>query len=164
MAQSAAAALWFLPFVLPICLYIAWTDLKAMRIPNVAVLTLVVIYIVIGPFALPLELYGYGFLHLIVVLLIGILLNAAGLIGAGDAKFAAAAAPFIAFGDLRLILMIYTAALLAGWTTHRLARVTPLHRLAPDWQSWQEKRNFPMGLVLGPTLALYLSLALVLGA
>ena len=45
MAISATAALWFLPFVLPICLYAAFTDMKQMRITNQAVLVLIAIFV-----------------------------------------------------------------------------------------------------------------------
>ena len=34
MLITASSALWFLPFVLPICFYVAWSDMRAMRIPN----------------------------------------------------------------------------------------------------------------------------------
>jgi prepilin peptidase CpaA len=49
--------------------------------------------------------------------------------------------------------------LLAGLIVHRVARASPLRNLAPGWASWQAKGKFPMGLALGPTLALYLGLA-----
>ena len=65
---SARAALWFLPFVLPVCLWVAWSDLRAMKIPNSAVLSLVVIYLVIGLVALPLPDYGWRLTHLAVLL------------------------------------------------------------------------------------------------
>jgi len=47
MAISATAALWFLPFVLPICLYVAFTDMKQMRITNQAVLVLTAIFVLL---------------------------------------------------------------------------------------------------------------------
>ena len=90
MAISATAALWFLPFVLPICLYVAFTDMKQMRITNQAVLVLIAIFVVLGLFLLPFETYLWRLLSLVIVLVIGIVLNAAGVMGAGDAKFAAA--------------------------------------------------------------------------
>ena len=34
LAGQAHAALWFLPFVLPLCYTVALTDLRGMRIPN----------------------------------------------------------------------------------------------------------------------------------
>ena len=163
MAISATAALWFLPFVLPICLYVAFTDMKQMRITNQAVLVLIAIFVVLGLFLLPFETYLWRLLSLVIVLVIGIVLNAAGVMGAGDAKFAAAAAPFIAIGDLRLLMMLFMATLLAAAATHRGVKYTPLRRLAPDWQSWQETKKFPMGLALGTTLGLYLILGAVYG-
>ena len=138
MAVSAHAALWLLPFVLPICFYVAFTDLALMKITNKAVVAL--------------------------VLLAGILLNAAGAMGAGDAKFMAAAAPFIAADDWRLLLVLFIVILIAAFVTHRVARVSPLRKLAPDWVSWSQGKRFPMGLALGPTLALYLCLGALNGA
>ena len=93
MAISAIAALCFLPFVLPICFYVAFTDMREMRITNQAVVALAVVFLIVGLIALPLPVYGMRLLQLFGVLIVGILLNAGGAIGAGDAKFAAAAAP-----------------------------------------------------------------------
>ena len=156
MAISASAALWFLPFVLPICFYVAFTDMREMRITNQAVVALAVVFLIVGLIALPLPVYGMRLLQLFGVLIVGILLNAGGAIGAGDAKFAAAAAPFIAPGDLRLLLIIFSANLLAAFLTHRLAKHSPLRRVAPNWESWNRGWDFPMGLALGGTLAIYL--------
>ena len=91
-------------------------------------------------------------------------LIASGAVGAGDAKFAAAAAPFIALGDLRILLALFAANLLAAFTTHRIVKYTPLRRVAPNWQSWNMGWKFPMGLSLGGTLGLYLILATQYGA
>ena len=156
MAISAIAALWFLPFVLPICFYVAFTDMREMRITNQAVVALAVVFLIVGLIALPLPVYGMRLLQLFGVLIVGILLNAGGAIGAGDAKFAAAAAPFIAPGDLRLLLIIFSANLLAAFLTHRLAKHSALRRVAPNWESWNRGWDFPMGLALGGTLAIYL--------
>lgn len=164
MEIPASVALWFLPFVLPICFYVAWSDMRAMRIPNKSVMVLLGVYVVVGLIALPLPIYGWHFLQVIVVLLAGIILNAGGLVGAGDAKFAAAAAPFIFIGDLRFLLAIFTATLLAAWVTHRIAKHTPIRRMAPNWESWEQGWDFPMGLALGGALSLYLILGFLYGA
>ncbi|WP_283966503.1 prepilin peptidase [Tritonibacter sp. AK171] len=154
------AALWFLPCVLPLCYVVALTDLRSMRIPNWTVDTLALIYIFLGLLVMPTWAdYGWQLLHLPAGIAIGYLFYASGLVGAGDAKFAGAAAPYVAFADLKLILIIFAAALLSGFLAHRLARHTPLRRLAPDWQSWNVGVKFPMGLCLGATLAIYLCLA-----
>jgi prepilin peptidase CpaA len=155
----AYAALWFLPVALPIAIWVAWSDMSSMRIPNKAVLTLLAAYLVLGPLALPLETWAWGWANFAVVLLIGFLLSSMGLLGAGDAKFAAAMAPFVALGDLRLFFALLAAVLLAAFATHRAARALPsLRALAPGWESW-ERRDFPMGLPLGGTLVIYLALA-----
>ena len=75
--------------------------------------------------------------------MIGFVLNAAGVLGAGDAKFAAAAAPFILLGDLRLLAWIFIACVITGFITHRIAMHSPLRRLVPDWESWTSGRRFP---------------------
>lgn len=163
MGLTASAALWFAPLVLPICFLVAWNDMAHMKIPNVMVMTLVGVYVVIGLLALPLSVYLWGFAYLVGALLVGIVLNYAGAMGAGDAKFIAAAAPFVQISDLKLILLIFCASLLGAFAAHRLAKYTPLHRLVPDWKSWGTGARFPMGLALGSTLAIYLILGIFLG-
>ena len=158
MTITATSALWFLPFVLPICLYVAFTDLAQMKITNQAVILLALVFVVVGLFVLPFDTYLWRLLGLVIVLIVGIILNAAGVMGAGDSKFLAAGAPYIALGDLRLLMMLFMAVLLAAFVAHRIAKHTPMRRLAPDWASWTKVKKFPMGLALGPTLAIYLIL------
>ena len=110
------------------------------------------------------EVYCFRIRFLLLVLLVGMFLNAGGLIGAGDAKFAAAAAPFIALGDVKLLSVIFASTLLAAWVTHRAAKVSPLRQMVPDWESWEQGTKFPMGLALGGTLAIYLCLGAAYGA
>ncbi|PJE31955.1 prepilin peptidase CpaA [Pseudooceanicola antarcticus] len=156
----ARTAMIFAPFVLPLCAHVAWTDLSAMRISNKAVLALAVVFLLLGPFLYPLDIYGWRVLTLAFVLVAGVVANAAGLMGAGDAKFIAAASPFLEPADLRGLLILFCAVLLAAFATHRLARATPLRHLVPQWQSWTQENKFPMGFPLGATLAAYLLLAI----
>lgn len=164
MAIPATTALWFLPFVLPLCLYVAYTDMAQMRITNQAVIALALVFILMGPFLLPFETYLWRLLAGVIVLVLGIMLNAVGTMGAGDAKFLAAGAPYVALGDLRLLMALFMAVLLAAAITHRGIARTPLRRLAPHWESWNRGKKFPMGLALGATLAAYLALGAVYGA
>lgn len=164
MAIGQVEAWIYLPFVLPLCFYVAFTDLREMRITNQAVIALGGLFLVLGLVALPLEGYLWRLAQLAIVLVVGIVLNLAGAVGAGDAKFAAAAAPYIALGDLGTLLVILMANLLAAVATHRLAKYTPLRRLAPHWLSWDRGWDFPMGLSLGGTLAIYLILGAIFGS
>ncbi|MCV2893060.1 prepilin peptidase [Lentibacter sp. XHP0401] len=164
MELTTQAAWLFLPFVVPICIWAAWNDMRAMKIPNKSVIALALVFILLGLFVLPLNEYLWRLSHLVIVLLAGIVLNAAGALGAGDAKFAAAAAPFIAMGDLGLLLWLYAANLLAAYLTHRLAKNTKLRELAPEWKSWHVGPDFPMGFSLGGTLAIYLAMGTYYGS
>lgn len=153
--MTASAAYWFLPAVIPIALYVAWSDLSSMKIPNRAVYALVISFAVLGLFALPLDVYLWRWTHLVVMLVFGILLYAAGVMGAGDSKFIAAAAPMFAVEDTRFILFLFASCLLGGLAAHRLAKYTPLRRVVPHWASWEDKR-FPKGFPLSMTLVFYL--------
>lgn len=162
MDISAFSALAFLPFVLPICVYVAFSDMRDMRIPNQTVVALFVVYAVVGLFVLPFDAYLWRYVHLVVVLVAGIALNAGGAMGAGDAKFAAAAAPFIHVGDLRLLMALFAATILAAFVSHRIGKHTALRKIAPHWKSWTNPK-FPMGLALGGVLAVYLGLGVWFG-
>jgi prepilin peptidase CpaA len=156
---SPTAALWLLPVALPISVFCAWNDMRAMKIPNLAVGAMIVGFAIVGLFAFGFPQYLWQWTHLIVVLMIGFLLNVAGVFGAGDAKFAAAAAPFVALGDLEILAWLMASCIFAGFVTHRIVKHTPLRLLVPHWQSWTSGRRFPMGLPLGMTLVFYLLLA-----
>ncbi|TMV85866.1 hypothetical protein FGG78_20380 [Thioclava sp. BHET1] len=163
MALPAAAALAFLPFAILIGLWVAWNDMKFMKIPNAAVVALALVYLIVGPFVLPWKTYLWQLSHLPIVLVVGFLANLVGSIGAGDAKFAAAMAPFVATPDLRVVLLLTSSILLAAFVSHRgLGRIPAFRRAASDWASW-ERRDFPMGLALGGILIFYLGLAACYG-
>lgn len=163
MYISAYAAQWFLPFVLPVCFWAAWSDLRYMKIPNKAVISLLVIYLTVGLITLPFSTYAWSLVHLVMVLVVGVALNAVGALGAGDAKFAAAAAPFVAIGDLKIMLVLLSATLIFGYAAHSIAKHTALRRLAPDWISWTRAGKYPMGLSLGAALAIYLVQGALIG-
>ena len=157
------SAAWFLPFAVPISAYVAWSDLRSMRIPNRTVILLFCCFLVVGLGALPLGAYGWRILGAAIVLVIGFFLNAFGGVGAGDVKFAAAAAPLVAAPDARLVMILFASVLLAAFATHRLFRAVPAIRSAtPGWESWK-RRDFPMGLALTGTLVFYLLLVLRFG-
>jgi prepilin peptidase CpaA len=162
LALSFTEALWFLPFVLPICIYVAWSDLREMRIPNVSVLALAGVFLAVGLIALPFEVYYMRLLQLVIILLAGFLVTSLGLVGAGDAKFAAAMAPFIAPGDYLIFLTLFAAVLIGAWITHRGAGMVPaVRRATPGWISWDRGKLFPMGVALAGALVVYLALGIL---
>lgn len=146
-------SLWFLLLTLPFCLWAAIWDVRFMRIPNWCTDLMAATFVVAGLFIVP-DWGDYG-LRLALgfgVLCLGILLNALGLWGAGDAKFMGAAAPFVGLQDGWMLLVVYTLALILAVGAHRGAKALGAARLTPDWVSWTSGKRFPMGLVFGLTL------------
>lgn len=168
-AQSATAALWFLPFVVPIAVWVAWSDLARMKIPNVAVLALAGVFAAVGLIVVAtglwsFETWAWRWTHLVVVLVIGFLANMVGGFGAGDAKFAAAMAPFVALPDALPFLYLLAAVVILSFILHRTARASAWVRArTPDWESWTRK-DFPMGLCLASALVIYLLAGALWGA
>lgn len=159
LAFPDRAATWLLPLVTPVCLWVAASDLRHMKIRNNAVLALAAIWLAVAPFLVPLDLWAWQWLNLVIVLAAGFVLNAIGAMGAGDAKFCAAAALFVLPQDAGAMIYILGCILLLVFVLHRAARATPPVRAAlPGWASWTAKK-FPMGLALGPSLFAYLALA-----
>lgn len=157
--MEAPLALALLVPALPICAWAAWSDLARMRIPNAAAIALAGAFALLGALLLPLPEYGARWLQLAAALAAGIALYAAGLIGAGDAKFAAAIAPCVAPAHAAPFLYLAALTLLAAFAAQRAARAVPaLRAAAPGWESWR-RPEFPAGLALGALLPLYLGLA-----
>ncbi|MDG4648237.1 prepilin peptidase [Roseibacterium sp. SDUM158017] len=164
LSLSYTEALWFLPLALPICVWVALTDLRSMRIPNVAVLALFAVFLGAGLIVMPLGELGFRLLQLVVVLIAGFIITSLGLAGAGDSKFAAAMAPFVAPGDYLFFIMLFSLVLIASWITHRGAgRVPAVRRATADWASWEAGKLFPMGVALAGALVIYLALGLSRG-
>jgi prepilin peptidase CpaA len=156
--MTLTQALYFLPFALPIAVWVSWSDMKFMKIPNLAVMALAAVWLVVGFFAMPTwQVWAWGWALLAIVLVVGFIANMINLIGAGDAKFAAAMAPFFVLADWRYALGLFAACLLAAFVIHRVARRIPaLKPLTTTWVSWTNK-DFPMGLALSGTLIFYLA-------
>ncbi|MDF1856231.1 prepilin peptidase [Pseudooceanicola sp.] len=164
MEISSLSALILAIPALPLSFYTVFSDLRGMRIPNKTVIALAAAFILLGLLVMPLETYLWRLSHLAIMLAVGIFVHAAGLAGAGDAKYVAAAAPYVALGDIRFVLALFTANVLAAYAAHRLAKHTALRRLAPEWESWTRTRDFPMGLALAGTLSMYLVLGIFFGS
>lgn len=158
-ALHASAALWFLPFALPLSFLAAFNDLARMKLPNAIVLALVASYVLIGPFALTRDAYLWGFSHGVVMYFVGMFAFMFMGVGAGDGKFAAAMALFIPVADASVVLALFAAFLLGAFATHRLFRAIPaVRRRTEGWVSWGHKK-FPVGLALAGTFISYLALA-----
>lgn len=159
LALPADTALWFLPLAGAVSLWVAYNDMRYMKIPNLAVLALAAAFVVTAPFALPLADIPVHFLAGVVTLVAGFVANLARLIGAGDAKFAAAMALFVAPGDYISLMMLFCGVLLAAFASHRILRAVPVVRGQVGHWASVDRADFPMGLALGGTLLVYLAMA-----
>jgi prepilin peptidase CpaA len=154
---TGTAALVFLPFVLPIAIWVAWSDMKFMKIPNKAVIALGIVFLFGGLALLPFYDWLWALALFAIVLVVGFVLSSVGMVGAGDAKFAAVMAPFFVGADVRLVLLLAAACLIGAFVGHRAMKRVPAFRAAtPDWLSWTH-RQFPMGLALSGVLIIYLA-------
>lgn len=158
MQNFSLAATFFLLAAVPIGAFVAYSDLSRMKIPNVANYALVGSFAVLGLIFLPFTEYLWQWSHLVVVLLIGMVLNAAGVLGAGDAKFMAAAAPMVPLAAATQLIPIAIVCLLAGFTTHRIAMHTPIRNMVPHWESWEAGNKFPLGFPLSMMLVTFLAM------
>ena len=164
LGTSSAEALWLLIPALPLGLFVAWSDLATMRIPNKVVLATGGAFLIFGFIAFPFDVYIWRVAAIAVFYAIGAAVFAAGLVGGGDAKYTAAIAPYFAASDISLVLILFSAMLLGAFVTHRIfARIPAIRRLTPDWASWEAGKKFPMGLALSGTLIFYLLIALIFG-
>jgi prepilin peptidase CpaA len=158
----APPALWFaIAAMLPLMLLTAWYDLKHLRIPNWLALLVLATFAVAGPWGLPLETFLWRVAAGAAVLGVGFALFAAGLIGGGDAKMAAALAPFVAGEDVPALLLLYAVVTLGLLLLLRLAMQLARHG-ATGWRAVDQysrparDRVFPMGLILAVTITIYL--------
>ena len=139
----------------------AWYDLKSLRIPNWCVLAVLAVFLVTGLWGLPLETVGWRLLHAVIVLLLGFGLYtvAGGQVGGGDIKMIVALTPFIPGPHVGFVLVVFALLSFAGLLVHRLVRAF-LRERKTGWAALDQKRFFPVGLLLGGTIMVYLGFEL----
>lgn len=159
--MTAAAPLVLFLIALPFCVWAAWTDLREMKILNPCNAGLFLAFVVAGAFLFPLDVYALRLAQGVLMLAVGMLLNATGHMGGGDSKFIAAMAPFIALQDATMFLMLLAAASLLTVGLHRgLGAITPLQPALTGWKSWNAGGKFPFGVTLASALMVYLAFGL----
>ena len=142
---------------IPISIWVAWSDMKFMRIPNVACYALFISFLLIGPLTFDMHEYGIRILQGIVMLIAGFFATSIGLIGGGDAKFTAAMVPFIALSHVIPFVFIVGIMSFVSIALHKLIGITPgLKGYIKDWDSWNAHGMFPFGVTLAGSLLAYL--------
>lgn len=140
----------------------AWHDLKALRIPNWCVLVVLGIFLVTGPWGLPLDVFAWRLLHAVIVLMLGFGLYtiSSGHVGGGDIKMIAALTPFVPGSAVGFVLLVFALLSLVGLIIHRLLRAM-LRDRKTGWAALDQRRFFPVGLLLGGTIMIYLVVELL---
>lgn len=135
-----------LPLLLftPVLLYVAQSDLCWMRIPNMASL------LGLGLFVLTLPLIGFDealsrILPAVVVFCIGFLLFLLRIFAGGDVKILAVLMLFIPSGTLALFALVFSGAMLLGIAAVTATRALAIPQLR-GWVSMRARGLMPMGL------------------
>ena len=144
----------------PFALWAAWSDLTTMRIPNEVSELAAIAFILIMPFLLPLDDFGLRIAVGGWVLLIGYFLNAVGLVGGGDVKFATALVPYTLPADYQFLLIFYLSSLLVCFALHRIdLQILRQRAVKPailvSWKSFNSGGKFPMGLPMAVAILIY---------
>jgi len=161
--MSTASLAIALAAMIPLMAYTIREDLKSLRIPNWVVLAVLVLFIATGSWGLPLDTFFWRLLYGVVALGLGIGLYAigAGKVGAGDLKLIAALVPFVNPRDVSFVLLVYSVVTIIGLFGHRMIRAK-LHGRETGWKAIDQKIYFPLALILGVTIVIYMLRSLVL--
>ena len=144
---------------IPISIWVAWSDMKYMRIPNVACFALFISFLVIAPLTYDLHPYGIRIAQGFIILILGFFATSLGFVGGGDSKFAAAMAPFVALVDIYPFVFLVGLLSFISVVLHKLAGITPgIKSYIKDWDSWNAHGMFPFGVTLAASLITYLVL------
>ena len=148
--------------MVPLMFYIMYSDLRSLRIPNWSVLAVLGIFVVTGLWSLPLETFLWRLAHGAIVLVIGFALYAlfSAKIGAGDIKLITVLVPFVAGGHALFVLLVYAVLTFAALMVHRLIRAY-LRGRKTGWIAFDQQIYFPVGLILGLTILLYLGIEVI---
>lgn len=135
-----------LPLLLaaPLMLWMAYGDLRYMRIPNRLVGGLVLIFVISVPF-LPLDSSLERVIAALCMLAICFAAFSIGVFGGGDAKALAAMMLLIPPGTLNLFGLVLSLSLLLGLGLVLTLRAAPGAQQA-RWVSLRAKGMFPMGV------------------
>lgn len=135
-----------LPLILlaPLLLYVGYSDLRYMRIPNwLSLLALALFTVTLPVIGLPEA--GWRLLAAAIVFCLGFIGFAFRMFGGGDAKFLGALILFIPSQSLTLYAYVFSAAMLVGIGILLAARTLPASRES-SWVGIASAGKFPMGI------------------
>lgn len=141
----------------PLMLLAAYLDLKYLKIPNWLCLAVAATFLVTGLAGLPFETFlwrlGYGVAAFFIGFLVYVVTS--GKVGGGDIKLISALIPFINPPDIAHLMLLWAILALIGIVFHRLIYHIYRHSQT-GWVAFDQKIYFPVGLLIGLTMVIYL--------
>ncbi|MEL6576392.1 MAG: prepilin peptidase [Pseudomonadota bacterium] len=158
----------------PILLYIMYSDVKDGRIPNIACLMVVVVFLATGSWGLPLETFLWRIGHLVIAFFIGwgIFTIAGNVVGGGDIKILIALVPFVPGPYIGTAMVIWSGCALISVVLFLILRQVMKRRDTPFISLNQAdakgvkrlgKLWLPVGFSISMAMFIYLGLVLAHG-
>ncbi len=145
MTATTVLADWLL---VPLLLAVIFYDLRFMLLPNRLAALFVVLFLATVPWSIPLDVVAWRIGVGLLVLVIGMGANAAGLLGGGDVKVLAALILFIPYQKLLPFAFILCICMIIGIVL-LLALRRALRGDDVSWRGLQENGRYPMGISIG---------------
>lgn len=144
--------------LVPLMVYMIYSDMKYMKIPNWLSLSVLGVFLATGSWGLPLEVFVWRLAHGGIVFGLGYLLYrfAEGRVGAGDIKLIAAFTPFIPGSHIAFILMGFAIISFLTLAAFMVARKY-LHNENSTWKAFAQRSFVPAGVILGLTVMIFMA-------
>ncbi|MEL6765870.1 MAG: prepilin peptidase [Pseudomonadota bacterium] len=174
MIMSQPALIAAIVGLTPILLYIMYSDVKDGRIPNIACLMVVVVFLATGSWGLPLETFLWRIGHLVIAFFAGwALFTVAGsVVGGGDIKIVIALVPFVPAPYVGSAMVIWSLCALFSVVLFLIVRRVMKNRETPFISLNQENAKglkrlgklwLPVGFSISLATFIYLGLVLAHG-
>ncbi|MEM6676739.1 MAG: prepilin peptidase [Pseudomonadota bacterium] len=159
MVMTDQAQLAALAGLTPLFVYIMWSDAKNMRIPNIACLMILVVFLATGSWGLPLETFLWRLGHTLIAFFIGwgIFTISSGKVGGGDLKMIIALVPFVPGIHVGFVLILWAIWTLVAVGLFWIARYF-LREYDTGFASLGQKKYFPAGVTIAASFLNYLLL------
>jgi prepilin peptidase CpaA len=147
--------------ITPLMLYVIYSDLKTMKIPNKAVLAVFAVFLATASWGLPFDTFLWRLLAGLIAFVIGyfVYMASGGNIGGGDVKLLAALVPFVPLDGVLFVLGVFALSSLALILFHQAVRIG-FRKRTTGWKTFDQAVYVPLGVALGFTMILFLGMDL----
>lgn len=132
----------------PLLMAVILFDLRSLKLPNLLSIMMAALFVVAVSWSLPLPEVAWRFAAAFIVLIIGMGLNAAGLLGGGDVKVLSALTLFIPTQGWLSFVFVLCIATIVGIAGLLIVRKL-LRGRKVTWLGLVQSGRYPMGLSIG---------------